>query len=328
MHIKKTGCNCYIPVECFGANEEYMSMASFYFFKHGGICETMTGFLRERVYEKYLQQPVEYNGRNVKFYLILNWIHRNNHGANIGFLEQYNMNYVPTLNDLPEGAGAYAVGYDLDLGDLEQIRKKGIPLIEDSCPRIKLLRNQLLNSDSGSHQLVFMIYDYHLIYKCYESAFPDDIIIINPENYETQLLKNKNEKPVRLLVYGVFRPKEVESVVSLINTHYFHENNILDSYNETRCCWTKQGLLEEIEDAVKQEKIDEVWIICSNEEDTSTRGIIKESRENGADTLIIKSQADIPERIDDNRNYGVIIAPIPISDDIKKCVSLIRERFT
>ena len=314
-------------MQAFVANYGVTNMNNFYFFERGGICETMTAFLQNKTYEKYLREPIDYKGKKTKFYLVLNWIHRNNHGANIEFIKQLDMNYIESLNDLPEGGGVYAVGYDVDLEDLNRIKKENIPFIEDSCPRIRLLRDQLLSVNPKTHQVVFMIYDYHLVYSCYESAFPEDIIIINPENYLSQFALKRNNKPIHLLVYGVFRPKEVQQVISHIKDAYNNADNILDSYNATRCCWTKQGLLEEIDAAIAKEKLNEVWVVCSNEEDTSTRGIAKEILENGASVHYIKSNVDIPESVDAGKKYGVIVAPIPLSEKIMNCVDEIKSRY-
>ena len=283
--------------------------------------------MKNKVYETYLREPVMYNGKEVKFYVILHWLHRNNHGANIGFLKEYNINYVNTIDDLPPGAGAFSVGYDVDLEDLKKIREKNIPFIENSCPRIKKLREQLLSGNPDTHQFVFMILEYHLVYDCFKSAFPEDIIIIDAGNYQEELKKHRNIKPVHLFVYGVFRPNEVQAVIDFINIHYGNPKNILNSYDETRCCWTKQGLLEEIQTAVEAEDLDEVWVICSNELDTSTQGIIKEVHENGAKAVIIQSETDIPTDISTNSRIGVLVAPMPVASRINGLVGVIRDKY-
>ena len=302
-------------------------MGYVYFFKKDGMCRVLTGLMRNKVHETYLHGPVPYKGEMVKFYLILHWLHRNDHGADLGFLDKYNLNYVNTINDLPTGAGALSAGYDVDLSDLKVIQEKNIPFIDKSCPRIKRLRKQLLSGNPDTHQFVFMISEHHLVYECFKCAFPRDIIIVDPDNYRERIVKLRNEKPVHLFVYGVFRPKEVQSVIEFINERYPHPLNNMDGYNETRCCWTRQGLLEEIQLSIQEEELDEVWVICTNVSDTSTRSIIKEIEENKAQPVIIKNELDIPMKMEEKKRVGVLIAPIPSADKGRKLVSVIKERF-
>jgi 4-hydroxy-3-methylbut-2-enyl diphosphate reductase IspH len=305
--------------------EEYMS--HWYFFKKDGMCTLISGLMRNKVHDTYLREPVMYEGRPVKFHLILHWLHRSYHGANLGFLDEQRLNYVATLDDLPPGGGAFSAGYDVDLEDLRKIRERNIPFVDKSCPRVKRLRKQLLSGNPATHQFIFMIPEHHLLRECYRSAFPADIILVEPETYERMIRDRKNEKPVHLLVYGVFRPKEVKALIDFIESEYPHPDNILDGYLETRCCWTRQGLLEEIESVVPGERLNEVWVICSNERDTSTRGIIKEIEEKNARAVVVKNEGDIPATIAGDARIGVLLAPIPMPQQGRNLIRLIRERY-
>ena len=55
-------------------------MAYFYFFRHDTNCNWLMKEVKE-VYPQYLFEPVEYRGRRVKFYVILDWVFRVNRGA-------------------------------------------------------------------------------------------------------------------------------------------------------------------------------------------------------------------------------------------------------
>jgi len=301
-------------------------MSYFYFFKKDGQCKWMIKEEKEN-YPKYLTKPVDYNGEKIKFYAIANWVLRDNKGANLEWANELKLNYVQSINDLPEGAGIYITGYDSDIEEYNYIKKKGIPLIDNPCPWIRELRNQLLNVNIKTHQIILMIIKGHMVYDCFKTVFPDDIIIIEPHNFKEEITKKKNNKPVHLLVYAAFRQKDVEKVINFINLNYPNKNNNLDGYKKTLCMWTKQGLFEEIEEKVIEKKLDEIWIICSSERDTSTTSIIREVNDNDVKPVIIKNETDIPKSINDNLNIGVLIAGIPLSTRVKNFINIIKKRF-
>ncbi|MCK4797919.1 MAG: hypothetical protein KAT05_11075 [Spirochaetes bacterium] len=301
-------------------------MSYFYFFKNDGKCKWMINEI-EKYYPKYLRDPIDFKGKKVKFYTILKWVFRNNKGANLKWAEESGLNYVNTIDELPEGAGIYTTGYDADLVELEEARKKGIPIIEHPCPWVREIRRQLQEMNTDTHQCIFMVDRDHMIYECYHTIFPEDIIIIQNNNYKEEIRKHKNKKPIHLIIYSVFRKKEVKRVINFIRTDYPHPDNKLDGYKKTLCMWIRQGLLEEIEEAVKEKKLDEVWVVCSSERDRSTTSIISEIRETGAKPIVIKKLEDIPEKIDDNLRVGVLLAPIPLSKGIGNIINIIKEEY-
>lgn len=301
-------------------------MAQFYLFENDGECNWMQNEIEE-YYPKYLKEPIDFQGRKVKFYGILEWVFGKKRGVNIEWLNEMNLNYVNSIDDLPVGAGIFTTGYDADLVELEEARKKGIPIIEHPCPWIKQLRKQLQNVNHESHQCVFMIDTDHMVHDCYKSIFPDDLIIIQPDNYIEKIKNNKNEKPLQFLTYATFREKDAVRVIEYINKYYPHKENILDGYKKTLCMWTKQGLLEEIESSIKRKQLDEIWVVCSSEVDRSTMSIINEIRENGSKPVIIKTEQDIPQSIKEDSTIGVLLAPIPLSTKGRNIINIIKERY-
>ena len=299
---------------------------SFFFFKKDGECKWMTK-QTEKVYPKQLREPIKFNNKEVQFYLILDWIKRKNKGANMEWLNEIEVNYVQSVEDLPEGAGIYITGYDADLQELAKAKAKGIPILENPCPWIKKLREELFRVNTETHQLVLMIIKGHMVYDCYQSAFPDDIIVVEPETYEEEISKLKNDKPIHFLVYAAFRQKDALQVIDYINENYPHPENNLDTYKKTICMWTKQGVFEEIQETVKEKKLDEIWIICSSEGDTSTRSLVREVRESGTKPYLVKSEEDIPQTVDPKLNIGVLYAGIPLSNIMKTFATIIKERF-
>lgn len=302
-------------------------MNELFYFKNDGNCKWMNSEI-ENSFPKYLHEPVEFQGKPVKFYLILNWISSRKRGANPTFLDEQGVNYVKTIYDLPEGAGIYTTGYDADLVELEIVKKKGIPVIESPCPWIKKIKQQLLEVDTATHQCVFMIDHGHIVYDCYQSIFPDGTIVINPETFKDEIDRKRNGKPLYLIVYAVFRKKDAERVVNFIDQNYNHPDNILNGYQQTLCRWTRQGLLEELEETITGRGLDEVWIICNSEVDRSTKSIIQEVKENGSMPVIIKTESDIPEDSVCDKKIGVVIAPIPLTNKAKNIINIIKNRYS
>jgi 4-hydroxy-3-methylbut-2-enyl diphosphate reductase IspH len=291
-----------------------------------GQCKWTEKELAEQI-PKYLNDPVDFNGNKVKFYLILKWIKNNKRGTNMNALKEIGVNYVESIEQLPEEAGIYVTGYDADIEELEKAKKSGIPIIERPCPWVRQLRDQIMDVNADTHQCIIMIDTDHMVYDCYKSAMPEDTIVVDPNNYKTKISEKKNKKPINLLVYATFRKQDAERVIDYIKSNYDHQDNILHSYQKTLCCWTKQGLLEEVEIEVRNQNLEQIWVICSSEHDRSTISILSQIKEAGAKPVIIKEINDIPDKIDGNLRIGVLFAPIPLSTNAKNIKNKIRERF-
>ncbi len=286
-------------------------MPYFYFFQNDGSCKWMQDEININ-YPKYLKDPIEYNGKKIKFYVILDWVIKKDKGVDIKWVNESKLNYVNSLDDLPENSGIYITGYDADLSDLEKAKKKGIPIIENPCPWIKQLKKQLLNVNQKTHQCVFLLDKGHMIYDSYKYIFNKDIIIINEKNYKEEIKKNRNKKPVHLISYATFRKKDVLNVINFINEIYPDPNNIIEGYKKTLCQWTKKGLFEEIQKVKNDNIINKIWIICSSVSNRSTMSIINEVRDYNIVPFIIKKIEDLPESIEAEDRIGIIMSPIPM----------------
>ena len=301
-------------------------MAFFYFLKNDGACRYMR---REIIgnFSKYLHEPIEYEGKKIKFNVILYWIKTKTRGANIEWMDEIGVNYVQSISDLNDNDGVYITGYDSDIEDVKELKKRKIPIIDHKCPWIGELKNQILSVNTATHQCIIMIDKDHMVYKCYKYIIPEDAIIIQPENYKEILSKQSIVKPVQLIVYAVNRKKDVNDVIEYIDNHFKNPNNIIDGYKKTLCCWANQGCIEEIEESIKNYDLDEMWVICSSEHDRSTMSILNEIKDNGAEYKLIKKEDDIPSQIDKNSRIGVLLAPIPLSKKKRDLVSIIRIRY-
>lgn len=301
-------------------------MSYFYFFQNDGSCKWMQDEININ-YPKYLRDPIEYNGKMIKFYVILDWVIKKDKGVDIRWVNDSKLNYVNSLDDLPENAGIYITGYDADLSDLEKVKKKSIPLIENPCPWIRQLKKQLLNVNPETHQCIFLLDKGHLIYDSYKYIFSKDIIIINEKNYKEEIRENINKKPVHLISYATFRKKDVLNVINFINENYPNPKNIFEGYKKTLCQWTKKGLFEEIQKVINERVINKIWIICSSVGNRSTISIINEVRDHDIEPYIIKKFEDLPENINDDDRIGIIISPIPMKKVVQNFKEFVVKKY-
>jgi 4-hydroxy-3-methylbut-2-enyl diphosphate reductase IspH len=303
-------------------------MAVFYFFEKDDNCRWLRKEIREQ-YSKYLFGPVEWEGRQVKFYVILDWVMRTDRGANLEWVKEFGGNVVPSVEDLPLEAGVFITGYDCDLEERRELEARGIPIIDRACPWVKEFRDQLLSLDQTTHQAVVMIDQGHMVRECYRSIIPTDAILVGHNDFVERIRTAKDpRRALKLIVYTVFRPQDAERASDFIRKEYPHPANDLDGYKRSLCVWTKQGLLEEMREAIPRERLKSVWIICSSDVDRSTRSLINQATDCGAEPLILRSAADIPVQVADGDRIGVLMAPIPMPRAALALKEEIRRRFT
>jgi 4-hydroxy-3-methylbut-2-enyl diphosphate reductase IspH len=314
-------------------------MSYFYFFKKDKKCKWMENEITN-LYPKILHDPVDINDINktgglklingftgkIKFFVILDWVYGKNRGTNLEWLNESGCNYVKSIKDLPQNSGIYITGYDSNICEIENAKISGIPIIDHACPWVRYLKKQIL-SVKNDEQAVLLIDKGHMVYNCYKDIFPDNIIIISPDNYKEEIRNNYKNKPLKLMSYAVYRIKEVERIIDYINEYFPHKKNNLTGYKKTICCWIKQGLLEEIEEKVKEQKLDTILMICSSTGDRSTMSVMNEINESGAKCIPVKNIEDVPEYYAHDSRIGVLVAPIPLSKNILKIIDLIKENI-
>ncbi len=302
-------------------------MPYFYFFRNDAPCKWITKEIINK-FPKYLRDPVIYNEKPVKFHINLEWIRNETRGANKEWLDEIKVNYINSINELPEGDGIYVTGYDSNVKELEELKKSGIPIIDAPCPWVRQLKEQLTEVNSVTHQCILMIDEDHMVHDCYKSIYPKDIIIVQADNFREKLKDIIITRPVYLMVYAAHRWKDAEDLEEYIKNKYPHTDNILDNYKKTICHWVRQGIFEEIREKGIEEKLDEIWVICSSIGDRSTKSIVRAIEELGIKAVIISNKSNIPENFDGNLRIGIISAPIPISHKKRKeILHVIRKKY-
>src|SRR5262245_31674171 len=139
-------------------------MAFFYFFQHDKSCAWIDRETNKTV-PRYLRAPVAYEALEAhdrrrlapyegkkRFYRVSGWTSRSAdgapdslaRGASPAWLDEIGVATVPTIDDLPPGAGVYVSAYDGNVGDLAALEARNVSMIHGVCPWVERLRDELL----------------------------------------------------------------------------------------------------------------------------------------------------------------------------------------
>jgi 4-hydroxy-3-methylbut-2-enyl diphosphate reductase IspH len=281
-----------------------MEDAKIYFFRHDGLCKYMSKIIRDDF--SFFSEDINKNKSNKKYYIIEDWITKN--GEKPKFLSESSYYSVRNIENLPEDAGVFNVAYDGNLEEINLLKKKDVEIIDKICPWMKHLKKEL-NSVPDDYLCIMLISESHVTLKNYQSIIPEKTMIIDYNNYKEKLGKIKIAQPIYLLSYPTIRKKELDEIINYIKNKFDNPENIFST--KSMCCWTKQGLLEEINNAVTEKNLNEIWIICSSKSDRSTISIANEVKEHNIEPIYIKEFEDIPKVKKQNSRIGVLIAPVP-----------------
>jgi 4-hydroxy-3-methylbut-2-enyl diphosphate reductase IspH len=250
---------------------------------------------------------------NVRYFMNLEWSSVNGRGVEKELLNKLGIGYIDSIDKLPEGAGLYISAYDGNRDDINRLKQNGTAVIESICPWMIALRKQL-QKVSSEHQCILMLDREHMVYRNYRPLFPENTLCVTVENYKDELRYIEIDKPVHFIVYSTFRKKDAQEIVEYINSHYNNEENIY--WLKGICGWTlRSGIFEEIEDAIRNKGLNEIWLICSNDKNRSVKSLIYEIKENGAEIRTIMNTDDIPMNLVNDKRIGVLRAPIPYSKE-------------
>ncbi len=201
-------------------------------------------WLENKVLKQLLPQIIANNNnpKNKKIYVIEDWI--SNDGGKVGvdldWLHRLGVPVAKYVDDLPGPQDCIVVntGYDSIYDEEMEIIKRGFEFIDAPCPYVRKLREHLINLDS-KYQCVLLCEPNHIIIKNYASLFPDDMILVQMDNYREKIQKQQNGKPLFLLPYVTFLPRHVHSIYEFLCTTFPEREN---SYVETKCMWVSSKL--------------------------------------------------------------------------------------
>ncbi len=295
-------------------------MAEFYFFEKDGRCDVIRRTI-QRNFRTYFGPE---RGAGPTYYLNMEWSSFAGKGADRGFLEKNGIPYVETIADLPAGGGLYVTAYDGDVRAIDALRERGVPIMNDVCPWMVVLKREL-SKVAATHRCVLMLDRNHMVYENYRALFPPETIVVDDRDYETRLQELAPGRPVHFTAYSTFRTKDAQAVIDWINARFPHPEHIF--HTKGICGWvTRSGLFEELAGIVRKRGLNEVWVIASNSGNRSVISLKKEIEESGAKFVGIGSPADVPETTAPDARVGVLLAPIPFGLE-KQLLALIRQRF-
>jgi 4-hydroxy-3-methylbut-2-enyl diphosphate reductase IspH len=294
-------------------------MISIYYFKKCGRCK-YTRTLLEKIGPRYLMSQ----NAGMKYYANLEWLSSDTVGVEKMIFTKYGARFVNNAGELPDNAGILLIGYEGDVREIEEIRNKGVPILNRSCPWTSYWLKNELKRVKDTHQLVWMIEKDHVVYRNYQSLIPKGSIIVDLDNYQKEIVAGYEKKPIHFINYCTFRPRDVEKVTDFIKKNFNHPDNIF--YGNTFCFFIKSGLFEEIREKTKDKNLKEIWVVTGTKKNLSLQSIINEIGETGTSLKLIYDVKDIPDLRNDEGNIGVLIAPMPFSKE-KEIINAIRSLY-
>lgn len=158
-----------------------------------------------------------------KMYVIIDWISNDygRVGVDLKWLKSMGVPVAKTINDLPKNEDFKVVntGYDSIVSEEIILRDRGVDIIDKPCPFVRRVRDLLEHGDQR-FQYVLLCEPNHIIVKNFASIFPEDLILLQMENYAQKLAEKVNGKPIKFLPYVTFLESDVDQVFSYIQTNY------------------------------------------------------------------------------------------------------------
>lgn len=289
--------------------------------KKDGRCK----WLENKVLKKLLPEILDNNSqrKNKKIYVIEDWI--SNDGGKVGvdleWLHKLGVPVAKNIEDLPEPQDCIVVntGYDSIYDEELKIIKKGIEYIDAPCPYVRKLREYLINMDS-KYQCVLLCEPNHIIIKNYASLFPDDMILVQMDNYKEKILEQQNGKPIFLLPYVTFLPKHVLSIYKFLCTTFPEREN---SYAETKCMWVASKLspIDEI-NALSEQDLrgveDALLITTAGSTNKSVISLTETLEMRNLNVVIIGSLESLKEYLGTCKTDRILLVRSPIPNNAEK----------
>lgn len=174
-----------------------------------------------------------------KVFLIVDWISNDfgRVGVDLKWLKTLGVPVVEKAKDLPSGNDFKVIntGYDSIVSEEIILRSQGVDIIDKPCPFVRKLRDIFTDHD-GSHQIVLLCEDNHIVVKNYASIFPDDLILVQMDNYQGRILAKSNGKPLKLVPYVTFLETDAATIMDFILESYPDQKPVCE---RTACIWVK-----------------------------------------------------------------------------------------
>jgi len=293
------------------------------FLKNDGRCL----WLERKVLKKLIPEvaAAALNPNKKTMYLIEDWISNDcgKVGADLKWLKRLGVPLIKTFKDLPEGNN-YAIvntGYDSIVAEEKLLLAKGIDYIDMPCPYIRKIRRLFENIDEN-YQYMLLCEPNHIIIKNFKSIYPDDLILVQMDNYQERILNRQNGKPLILVPYVTFLPFHVKRVFNFINENFFERTN---KVIKTSCMWIASPSSPVVEinnmsSAALSGVKDALLIASAGTSNKSVVSLIETLENKGLQVIIITSLPEFISYEKKNRNNRVLLVRSPIPNNAEKPV--------
>lgn len=260
-----------------------------------------------------------------KLYLIIDWISNDygKVGVDLKWLRGLGVPTVRNISELPHSKNIKVVntGYDSIYNEEKLLSKKGYNILDKPCPYIRRIRD-IFESNDDQFQYVLLCEPNHIIIKNFATLFPDDLIVLQMENYKEILEKNANSKPKRLVPYVTFLRSDVSEIMSYINNNFPETENDLI---ETSCLWIKSKAspiieIEKLSKLVLKSISDAVLITTANSTNKSLISLEKSLQKKGLRVVQISSLWSFLNYKIKHENKRVLVVRSPIPNNAEGAI--------
>jgi 4-hydroxy-3-methylbut-2-enyl diphosphate reductase IspH len=190
-----------------------------------------------------------------KMIVIVDWISNDKGrvGVDLKWFRKLGVPAVKSIEDLPRGCNFTVVntGYDSIVDQELRLREKKVQIVDQPCPFIRKIRNIFEDADPA-YQYVYLCEPNHITVKNFASIFPEDMIMVQMENYQDAIAKNRNGKPLRLIPYVTFLQQHSDEIFQYIKLTYPDQTH---DVKRTSCLWihSKASPIREIDALPKKD---------------------------------------------------------------------------
>lgn len=255
--------------------------------------------------------------------MILDWI-SNDHGkvgVDLKWFKKLGVPSVQTYNDLPSGNNFILIntGYDSIVHEEKLLIERGVEIIDKPCPYVRKIR-KLLEDIDLKYQYVLLCEPNHIIIKNYQSLFPNDMILVQMQNYKEKILLQSNGKPIKFISYVTFLKKHSKEIFDFINLNLPNEENTMV---DTQCMWAdgKKSPIHEIAN-LPEEILKNVKYACLIATPGSTNKSLMSLHETitsrGLEVINISSLQEFIEFKKKNEEEKILLVKSPIPNEAEK----------
>lgn len=286
------------------------------FLEHDGRCKWLNKIFLDQLIPMMQESKSKGDG---KICLIKDWISNDNGrvGLDLDWLASLKVEVFETYKDITDNS--YTVvnsGYDSIVNEEHILKEKGVKIIDKPCPFVRKVRTHLETADPN-YQYVLLCEPTHIIIKNFKSIFPEDLILVQTENYKERIVEQENGKPLCLLPYVTFLPKQVQEVFSFIEENFSEREN---KFLNTSCMWVASKFSPVVEiNSIPDEELedikDAVIITTPGSVNKSLISLSITCQDRGLNVVIVSSLEDYVSYEKEHRNDSILLVRSPIPNE-------------